>query len=174
MIFRLKTKHAALSTAVSNECKATLKNERGATMVEFAISLGVFLIFLGAITDLGLSLHRKSMLTHLSKEVSRLIAIRLTNSADCSEIALTINNEGRNLAENRIGVPVDQWQVAWHGASNANTYPSFNLSLASQAPCFFLCNLFPNGLISRSSIESAVSRQFDDGGNLFVCPDITL
>lgn len=151
-----------------------VQNQRGATMVEFALALGVFFMFLGGVTDLGLSLHRKSLLTHVSKEVSRLIAIRLADTGLCDKIVETINTEGRDIAENNVKVSVTRWQVEWHPAANVNTYPSFNLSLTAQGQCFFLCHLFPNGLASQSSIESSVSRQSFDDGLPFNCSNVTL
>lgn len=149
-----------------------LNDQRGATMVEFALSIGIFLFLLGGIADLGISMHHKSMLLHVSNEISRLIAIRLGNNpnlnTDCSEINVTIENEGNTLANERLGVNVSAWEVTWHSpeATNAPTNPSFNLSLISKLPCFLLCQLSPNGWTARASVESTVARQ-----GLNCCPD---
>lgn len=145
-----------------------IHNQCGATMLEFAISLSVFFMFLGGIVDIGLSLHRRSMLVHANKEVARLISVRLGSSGNCDEIASTINNDGQALVHDKLGFTVDSWQVAWHNQANNNSYPSFNLSLNAQAPCFFLCAVLPNGLNARSSIESSVSQAGLE------CPDVSL
>ena len=139
-----------------------IKDQHGATMVEFALSIGFFLFLLGGIVDLGLSMHRKSMLMHASKQIARLLSMQLASSPDCSvnDVRNTINNQLQNLNAQGMGIPVSTWNFTWHVPSGtALTDPSFNLSLTSQVPCFFLCHLSPTGWAASASIEETVGRQ---------------
>ena len=146
-----------------------INNQHGATMIEFALAFVVFLLIIGGIFDIGISLHRKSMLTLVSKEVSRKLSIELANTLDCSSITNTINAEGKAYAQ-QVGVPVNSWQFRWHNSGNTDTFSSFNLTLSSQVQCFFLCNIFPNGLTPISSIETTVSVP----SSQLTCSDVTI
>lgn len=143
-------------------------DQRGATMVEFAFAIGFFLFLLGGIADLGVSMHRKTMLTHLGNEIARLISLRLASAstAQCDSVNIsdniiinTINTKGQAMAHDSLGIDVTSWQVLWRSPAGAQTNPSFNLSLTSRIPCFFLCHISPTGWTARASVESMVANQ---------------
>jgi len=138
--------------------------DKGAAMLEFVLSAGVFLMLLGGVVDVGLILQKKSLLTDVSKQISRLISIRVANENSCSEIANTINNEGKNLVENKLGFNNHEWEVKWQ---NSGISQSFNLSLSSKMPCFFLCKISPNGWKARANSNSTVNANI-------VCSDVRL
>lgn len=137
-----------------------MKDEHGATILEFAIAISIFLMFLGLIVDVGLTMQRKTMLTNVAKEVSRLIAIRLANSTnlDCDIISDTIVGDGGDISVNKYNVRVSSWLVQWHTPSNLQAHPSLNISLTSTAPCFFICNFYPNGMTASTTVQTTVSK----------------
>ena len=128
--------------------------EKGAAMLEFILSAGVFFLLLGGIVDVGLILQKKSLLTNASKQISRLISIRVANENSCSEISNTINHEGKNLVENKLGFDNHQWEVKW---ADSGISQSFNLSISSKMPCFFLCKISENGWRARANSTSTVN-----------------
>ena len=138
--------------------------ERGAAMLEFVLSAGVFLMLLGGIVDIGLILQKKSLLTDASKQISRLISIRVANENSCSEVANTINNEGKNLVENKLGLKNNEWEVKW---KDSGISQSFNLSISSKMPCFFLCKISSNGWRARANSNSTLNTNIK-------CSDIEL
>ena len=144
----------------NHECS----QEKGAAMLEFVLSAGVFLMLLGGVVDVGLILQKKSLLANASKQISRLISIRVANENSCSEIENTINNEGKNLVENKLGFKNHEWEVNW---KDSGISQSFNLSLSSKMPCFFLCKISSNGWRARANSNSTVSTNI-------ICNDVKI
>ncbi len=138
-----------------------IQNEKGVAMLEFVLTAIVFLMLLGGVVDIGLVLQKKSLLTNASKHISRLISIRVDNENSCSEISNTINNEGKNLLENKLGLKNNTWEVDW---IDSGVLSSFNLSVSSKMPCFFLCKISSNGwsATAKSNATLNTNIQCDD------------
>jgi len=136
------------------------QDERGAAMLEFTITAWVFLMILGGVVDIGLVLQKKSLLTNASKHISRLISIRVDNESSCSEITNTINNEGKNLLENKLGLKNNTWEVEW---VDSGVLSSFNLSISSKMPCFFLCKLSSNGWSATARSNATLNTNIQCG-----------
>jgi hypothetical protein len=69
-----------------------LKNQRGASAVEFAVVLFPLVLLVFGIIDFGFLLYDKAMLTNASREGARAGIVARTTRLDASEIQGVVNN----------------------------------------------------------------------------------
>jgi Flp pilus assembly protein TadG len=92
-----------------------LKNQKGASAVEFAIILPVLVMLIFAIFEFGIAFNNYIALTHAAREGARLAAVGCFEDPDCDfeqavkDSAPTVNIETINVENpegNMIGKPV--------------------------------------------------------------------
>lgn len=77
--------------------RSLLKDQRGATAVEFALVVGPFLIFLGAIIEVGIMLFTEYTLQNAVQEASRQIQTGQMTAATSSDFKTLLCQKAPNL-----------------------------------------------------------------------------
>jgi len=141
--------------------KLTMNEERGATMVEFAICLIAFIMLIGGVFDLGLLIRRYSLLDNAVRKSSRDAVVRASTSGNCADAREYIRDEGNDYLLNSFGIQGVSWNGTWRNrAGQLGTRPSLHLEAQTRAECYFLCNMFPSGFNLSVSNEVSVDNQF--------------
>ena len=134
--------------------------ERGATMLEFALVSIVVFMLLGAIFDIGLSLHHRSYLQHVASDAARRISACAAVTADCStyrECArrdLDTNGTATTTLSSAFasGRSV-QWDFNFQLGDNSRTLV---VSGVMPLDCFFICRFFDAGSQLSASAQTTV------------------
>ncbi len=71
-------------------------NERGATMLEFALVSGLLFGLLGILVDFGIGIHKYALVTHATNTVARKVAIQIARESD--QLCTTLDEEARESA----------------------------------------------------------------------------
>lgn len=151
------------------------KDEKGATMVEFAICLIAFIMLVGGVFDLGLLVHKYSMLDNSVRKFSRDSLVRASSTGNCFEVRNYLRDEADEYLAG-LGISNVSWVGVWKnrpGLKNREGFadetsqaerlglrPSLHLTGRMSADCYFLCNLFPSGFNLSVSNEVTVDNQY--------------
>ena len=151
--------------------------EHGATMVEFAVCLILFLLLLGVFFDLGLALHNWMLLRTATLEATRQTAVSFVTKPDCHAVEDYLVEKASPRLRKELGADAAvgklQWSVNWmQPAAAANAAPTFpTLRITGQFPvsCYFLCHLFPDGFLLSATSETVVEyeHRLDQSCNVF-------
>lgn len=146
----------------------------GATLVEFAMTLGLLMIILGAFFDVGLGIYNWMLLRHVTAESTRQIAINFATFPKCSTIKDYLSKVstprlrkdlGADVAEGKMKWEM-QWVIPpkerWDYKESPVTFRSLRLTGSYHFNCYFLCHLFPKGWELKATNESVVEREFTD------------
>ena len=133
------------------------QNEKGATMLEFAMVGSLVIGLLGVVFDLGIGLHHYSILTKVTTTAARDMA-GVISEGECSAIEENIINRAeRELAQQNISTEM---------ATRVTFDPDFTGLGADEPPilrlrgnweltCFF-CMLTPRGLSISNTSEALI------------------
>lgn len=133
-------------------------SEAGATMLEFALVAVVLFGVLGAIFDVGLALHHRSYLQHLTSDAVHELAACGTGMRNCNVYAkdqcvAQVLAPKLALLQNAFAAGSGttwRYTFALNGPS-----PSIQLNASMPLECFFLCRfLGANSRISVSALGS--------------------
>lgn len=142
--------------------RALSANERGATMLEFALVAIVLIGLLGVILDIGIALRNYSLMTNATSTVVREMAVSFAGksvpelcegvpappAASCALLEGCVETVAADYLGNRLGIAGQfafDSQLANGGAATGNRY-ILRLQAQHTTSCFF-CQLIPGGLV---------------------------
>ena len=164
---KLLTLHRSVITLdQADGCSDSLRplaDEKGASLVEFAIASSVLMLLLGGIFDLGLALHNYTLLQHTTDAAVHAIAARYNLHRSCSEIRWYLDTISTPYLRDALGADVHGgpvWTVTWEeeGSGNNGGFAVLKINGSFSSGCYFLCTLTPNAFKVSASSEIAVEN----------------
>ncbi len=149
-------------------------SERGSTMLEFSLIIGLVMGLVGVVVDVGLGFRNYSLLTSVTQEAVRDVALTLSTAQTpavcqgfsptptCAQVNTCASAVAQDYITNKYGISGSfafAPQTVNGGAATGNRYL---LSLQGQHTmnCFF-CILFPGGLVlSTTSVATIQNNAF--------------
>lgn len=116
--------------------------EAGATMVEFAFVIGLLMMLLGLIVDLGVGLYRYTLLTYSVTEATREVLAYSGRSRDCSATTM------QDIEQHAYDVATSS--IRRYAGSNADQTYQFDLQITNGVlalhgshsyRCYFSCQV---------------------------------
>ena len=141
--------------------EARFGNEKGATMIEGAMSAMILFALIGAVVDFGLALQQYNYLSYNTNRAAREISSRLATSESCGVISSYLQ---KNPIPNLRGKVSWNWCIVGVGdddltcskSPGAGTLASLRLTGSVEIHCFFICRFFPQAVTS--TVSSAIDN----------------